>query len=107
MWNNGEIDENIQVASSGNYSVEARLGDCFMADTVNVNFQAPGDINFGGDTILCQGDILVLVHFLFSLCSSFFIIIGITNLQATNHNHSMHDILCHYIKQGISPNFLE
>ncbi len=60
MWNTSSIDNSIQVSNSGNYWVEARLGNCFAADSVNVNFQAPGNIDLGGDTVLCQGTPLVL-----------------------------------------------
>lgn len=60
-WSTGATTQTINVSNAGNYSCEVTAANgCSNEDTVNVSFFTVTPINFGLDTAICQGDILVL-----------------------------------------------
>ncbi len=60
LWNDNSIDSTFTVTQPGIYWVEV-TGFCgSVIDSINVSYIIPPAINFGNDTILCQGATLTL-----------------------------------------------
>jgi gliding motility-associated-like protein len=59
LWQDGSTNQVFNVNNSGTYSVVVSNGYCEDSDTINVNINYV-DVNLGADTLLCQGDILLL-----------------------------------------------
>ncbi|MEL7121138.1 MAG: gliding motility-associated C-terminal domain-containing protein, partial [Bacteroidota bacterium] len=55
-WNDGSSGNDLTVAQTGIYWLEAVLGDCSTRDSVAITFQAPQNLNLGPDTTVCQED---------------------------------------------------
>lgn len=60
LWNDNSTAPTLMVSSSGIYSVEVWVGACRGGDSIEVNFDAPPLFELGPDTVLCEGEILVL-----------------------------------------------
>lgn len=60
--NSSDLTVNIGFNTPGDYAIEAALmGSCsYIADTILVHVSQPATINFGRDTSICAGDILLL-----------------------------------------------
>lgn len=60
-WSNGSRIESATVRSRWDLWVFVTInGVCDVLDTVNVRFYALGEVDLGGDTIICKGETLVL-----------------------------------------------
>ena len=60
-WSDGSDMSNLLVESSGLYSVEVTSGRCSVSDQIDVNFDPLPNLNLGSDTILCEGESLLLI----------------------------------------------
>jgi len=59
LWQDGSTNSSLLVDSSGTYALTISSSGCSFADTINVTY--PGiQINLGNDTILCQGDSILV-----------------------------------------------
>jgi len=60
-WSNTLTTQQIQVSTSGNYSVTVtNLSGCTGTDAITVSFVNPPVVNLGNDTLLCVGEIMIL-----------------------------------------------
>ena len=59
LWNNGSTSNTRQVSSTGTYIGRGNKDFCWTLDTINVSF-LNGNNYLGNDTILCQGDSILL-----------------------------------------------
>lgn len=55
LWNDGSTDATLQVMSTGNYSVEATVGQCSVSDAIQITFTPLPTVDLGGDVELCPG----------------------------------------------------
>ncbi len=63
-WSDGQSTPTISVVAGGIYSVTVTNGlNCSSTDNIAVNFEAVPAPNLGADTILCQGETLMLDGF--------------------------------------------
>lgn len=60
LWSTGATTQTISVTTSGNYSVRVTSGNCFSADTINVNFNTLPVVNLGSDLNICTSDTITL-----------------------------------------------
>jgi gliding motility-associated-like protein len=60
LWQDGSKNANFLVKSSGVYWVEVTSGECYFRDSIQVKFIPPPSINLGRDTVLCEGQSLLL-----------------------------------------------
>jgi len=61
LWNTGSIDSLITINSSGIYWVEVTNPfGCNATDSIQIDLYPAPDINLGNDTLICEGDYLVL-----------------------------------------------
>jgi len=59
-WSTGGGNQTLNVNTSGTYSVTVTSGTCTATDAINVNVVAVPLVNLGADTIICQGETLIL-----------------------------------------------
>lgn len=60
VWQDGSTDSVFTVTQSGVYWVQITDANCILSDTINVNFTPLPVVDLGADTVLCQGNNLVL-----------------------------------------------
>lgn len=61
LWDDMSTTSTFTVSNAGTYSVMVTdTNSCSAADTVNVSFTAPPMVTLGSDTILCDGQTLIL-----------------------------------------------
>ncbi|NNF35873.1 MAG: gliding motility-associated C-terminal domain-containing protein [Saprospiraceae bacterium] len=60
MWNTGDNTPNISVTNTGTYTLLIQVGECFLEDSVLVNFNAYPDLELGNDTMICDRESLTL-----------------------------------------------
>jgi gliding motility-associated-like protein len=61
LWNNGNVSQTSIIQNSGVYSVMAKdANGCVSRDTINVNTQITPVFDLGRDTVLCNGDKILL-----------------------------------------------
>jgi len=62
-WSNGSSSETLIVTSSGSYSINVLDSNgCSAADTANVQFWMPEEVNLGDDTAQCGGSITLTTN---------------------------------------------
>jgi gliding motility-associated-like protein len=59
-WSTGAATQTVTVGVEDTYWVEVAVGTCVGSDTVDVFVEIPGTVDLGPDTILCNGQSLVL-----------------------------------------------
>ena len=59
-WSNAAVTPTITVSTAGIYWVDVSDGNCTVRDSVTLFVDPVPVVNFGNDTTLCQGDVLVL-----------------------------------------------
>ena len=59
-WSNGSTAPSINASASGTYWVLASNGLCSASDSITISINQPPNPNLGKDTILCQGQTLML-----------------------------------------------
>lgn len=62
LWNDGSTGNTLAVSLPGLYWVQATAGQCTVADSIQVGFLTI-DFDLGKDTLLCEGEKLVLNAF--------------------------------------------
>ena len=61
LWNNGSMDNPLEISEPGLYWATVNINNCAVqSDSILVSYFDPPDINLGADTILCQGESLLL-----------------------------------------------
>ncbi|MCB0519504.1 MAG: gliding motility-associated C-terminal domain-containing protein [Lewinellaceae bacterium] len=60
QWQDGSSNMDFTVSSPGTYWVEVNQEGCKTRDTINVNYIGDIPVQLGNDTVLCQGETLVL-----------------------------------------------
>jgi gliding motility-associated-like protein len=60
VWQDNSTNPIFTVSQAGNYSVVASIGNCSSTDDVNVAVVSSPSINLGNDTVLCEGESLIL-----------------------------------------------
>ncbi len=60
VWSDGSTDSTLVVKESGVYWVEVDAGSCQLRDSVAVQFDPPLTLDFPTDTLLCEGETLLL-----------------------------------------------
>lgn len=63
LWNNGSLDSAILVDTAGLYAVRLRNKYCTLRDTAFVQYDYVPFVNLGPDSILCQGEVVVIDAF--------------------------------------------
>ncbi|RYD78018.1 MAG: T9SS type B sorting domain-containing protein [Sphingobacteriales bacterium] len=59
-WATGSRDSAIKATRSGKYWLQTVVGDCSVRDTMEVNFLPPPTVNLGKDSMVCEGDDVIL-----------------------------------------------
>ncbi|MBA4198733.1 MAG: hypothetical protein C0459_14385 [Chitinophaga sp.] len=54
LWQDGSNKSSFIISQPGNYWLQINRGSCFYRDTINVWYKPSPQINFPGDTILCD-----------------------------------------------------
>ena len=57
IWSDGSTRERLIVGSTGNYQVEAYLGNCPATDDIFVEFQDVPALDLGPDRTICEGEV--------------------------------------------------
>lgn len=60
LWSNGSTASSINISTSGIYWLQASNSQCLSVDSINVSVVNPPNVILGNDTIICQGQTLVL-----------------------------------------------
>jgi gliding motility-associated-like protein len=60
LWQNGATTPTLSVNTTGLYGVRSGIGACFVSDSVWVRFFPLPSIDLGVDTLLCEGQYLLL-----------------------------------------------
>jgi hypothetical protein len=60
LWNTNDTSKSIYVKNSGTYSLSATTGTAISSNQIDVVISILNDINLGGDTSICEGEILRL-----------------------------------------------
>lgn len=60
LWSDGSTDPFLAVGESGEYWLEIDLFGCLARDTINVDYLTETGVSLGNDTILCEGQTLLL-----------------------------------------------
>jgi len=62
LWNDGSINQTLQVTTTGTYSVSVtNIWGCVSVDSATISYWLPsGTLDLGNDTTLCLGEILTL-----------------------------------------------
>ena len=61
LWSTADTTANITANFNGNYSVKVINLCGYDGDTINIQYDIPIQFNLGTDTVLCQGDSLLLL----------------------------------------------
>ncbi|GAB5553921.1 MAG: hypothetical protein Sapg2KO_35120 [Saprospiraceae bacterium] len=59
-WQDGTTSSTYTVVQAGDYSVDVNIEGCIVSDTVNFMFNPIPRFNLGADTLLCEGESLLL-----------------------------------------------
>lgn len=59
-WQDGSIFSTLNVSESGIYWAEARVAGCTYRDSITINDNPVNNLSLGNDTILCNGENLIL-----------------------------------------------
>jgi gliding motility-associated-like protein len=59
-WNTGDNTPSISVSNSGTYTLLIQVGECFLEDSILVNFNEYPVVNLGNDTMICDRESLLL-----------------------------------------------
>jgi len=59
-WQDGSTDSNFVVTESGLYVVDLALNECYYTDSVYITVNHYPVFNLGNDTILCEGESIIL-----------------------------------------------
>jgi gliding motility-associated-like protein len=59
-WQNGSSNATFSVSTSGMYWVQVSVGTCVAGDTINVVVNPIPSVDLGNDSILCQGNTVLL-----------------------------------------------
>ncbi len=60
IWQDNTTNPNFNVTQPGSYWVEVTVNDCSLTDTIMVDNLLPPATNFGNDTSICPGEVLIL-----------------------------------------------
>ncbi len=60
LWQDGSTNPTYNVSQQGSYWVELTVNNCSTTDTINITIDPLPAINLGNDTLICQGDSLIL-----------------------------------------------
>ena len=60
LWQDGSTEQTYMVTEGGEFWVHAFFGSTMYADTIQINYWPSPDPNLGNDTLLCQGNSLIL-----------------------------------------------
>ncbi len=60
LWQDGSTDSSILVTETGLYWIQISFNGCIELDSINVYFNEEPDLNLGYDTVLCEGETLLL-----------------------------------------------
>ncbi|MFN0187157.1 MAG: PKD domain-containing protein [Bacteroidia bacterium] len=60
LWSNGSNAASIQVSQTGTYSLIVNSSGCLQYDTVDVDVRLAPEVDLGLDTVLCEGESIVL-----------------------------------------------
>jgi gliding motility-associated-like protein len=60
VWSTGSTASNIQVSQTGTYTLVVNTSGCLQYDTVEVDVRLAPDVDLGVDTILCEGESILL-----------------------------------------------
>lgn len=60
QWQNNSSSSTYTVTQSGTYSVKVMVNNCSVSDTIIVSYNPLPTIDFGNDSTLCQGEVLIL-----------------------------------------------
>jgi gliding motility-associated-like protein len=61
IWQDNSTDSILKVVNKGLFWVTVIRNNCLASDSINVDFHASPQVDLGPDTVLCNGDTLVLV----------------------------------------------
>lgn len=64
LWQNGSTDSVFEVYTPGNYWVEVNIDDIILSDSIQISYIDAFQKNLREDTILCEGEKLILNVFL-------------------------------------------
>lgn len=53
-WNNGSTDSVLKVATDGEYWVKAYSGECFTADSIQIDYHSPVLVELGENHFVCE-----------------------------------------------------
>ena len=60
VWQDASTNATFNVTVAGNYSVTVTVNACTASDVINVTYNPSPVVNLGNDTVLCQGQTLLL-----------------------------------------------
>lgn len=60
LWQDNSVDSTFSVSQAGTYWVGVNTNNCFGSDTIVVTYNPLPAINLGNDTVLCQGETILL-----------------------------------------------
>jgi gliding motility-associated-like protein len=60
VWQDGSVSPEVVVTETGTYSLAAELQGCLMVDSISVQFDPVPLLQLGTDTVLCEGEEIVL-----------------------------------------------
>lgn len=60
VWSTGSTASSIQVSQTGTYTLVVNTSGCMQYDTVDVDVRMAPDVDLGVDTVLCEGESILL-----------------------------------------------
>jgi gliding motility-associated-like protein len=60
LWSTGGTDDSLRISSAGTYWGRVSYQGCTVSDTIRVGYISASSVNLGKDTVLCEGDSLLL-----------------------------------------------
>jgi gliding motility-associated-like protein len=60
LWQDNSTNSTFNITQQGTYWVEVTVNNCSTSDTIQVNYNPTPTANIGNDTIICQGETLLL-----------------------------------------------
>ncbi|MFM7105846.1 MAG: hypothetical protein ACKOW8_10030, partial [Flavobacteriales bacterium] len=60
IWSDGSASDSLRIYESGEYSFATIINGCNYADTIHIDLFPVPALNIGNDTILCEGESLML-----------------------------------------------
>jgi gliding motility-associated-like protein len=60
IWSDGSASDSLRIYESGEYSFATIINGCNYADTIHIDLFTVPALNIGNDTILCEGESLML-----------------------------------------------